>query len=85
MSGQHYYQNLPKSDVRLVLLIVVALLSWFFHHIQYQKYDKLVKYLKYAVINNLNLKNGGTKQTMELFIRASEMYEEHILERRCLY
>lgn len=68
--------------MRLILIIVVALISWFFHHIQYQKYDKLVKYLKYAILNNLTLKNGGSKQTMDLFARASEVYEEHIKERK---
>ena len=34
-------------------------------------------------MNNLTLKNGGTKQTMELFRRASELYDEKMKE--CKY
>lgn len=68
--------------MRLVLLIVIGLLSWFFHHIQYQKYEKLVKYLRQAILNNLNMKNGGSKQTMELFDRAAALYEETTKESK---
>lgn len=82
MSGQHYYRNLPKSDVRVIILVVVALLSWFFHSVQYSKYERAVKFLKNAAENNLSLKNGGTKQTIELYRRASEMYDEHVKERK---
>lgn len=80
VSGEHYYRNLPKSDVRLVVVVVIGLLTWLFYSIQYQKYERVVKYLKTATLANLNLKNGGTKQTMELFRRASEKYEEKIKE-----
>ena len=83
VSGQHYYRNLPKSDVRVVILVVVALISWFFHTIQNQKYQQLVKYLRHAVLNNLTAKNGGTKQTMELFKRAEDVYNDKI--RECKY
>eukprot|EP01031_Cornospumella_fuschlensis_P031224 gene31224-37735_t len=82
VSGQHYYRNLPKSDVRVIVLVVVALLSWFFHSVQYSKYQRVVKFLKHATENNLSLKNGGTKQTIELYRRASEMYDEHVKELR---
>jgi hypothetical protein len=80
VSGQHYYRNLPKSDVRLILVVVVTLLSWFFHSVQQGKYQRAVKYLKSATINNLSLKNGGTKQTLELYRRASDMYETYVKE-----
>eukprot|EP01040_Poterioochromonas_malhamensis_P004843 gene4843-5198_t len=80
VSGQHYYRNLPKSDVRLILLVVVAFLSWFFHTIQNQKYERVIKYLKLTTLNNLSLKNGGTKQTLELYRRATELYEEKVKE-----
>jgi hypothetical protein len=39
-----------------------------------------VKYLKIATLNNLTLKNGGSKQTLELYRRASEMYDEKVKE-----
>lgn len=75
-------RNLPKSDVRLVLVAALLLVSWFFHTIQQQKYEKAVKFLKVATLNNLTLKTGGTKQTMELFKRASELYEQKIEQRK---
>lgn len=34
-------------------------------------------------MNNLTLKNGGSKQTVDLFDRASNLYEEHMKE--CKY
>jgi hypothetical protein len=66
-------------------LVIVGLISWFMRTIQFQKYDRVVKYLKIATLNNLTLKNGGSKQTQELFRRATELYDEHIKERefRC--
>jgi hypothetical protein len=62
-------------------LVIVGLISWFMRTIQFQKYDRVVKYLKIATLNNLTLKNGGSKQTQELFRRATELYDEHIKER----
>ncbi len=70
--------------MRLVVVVVIGLLTWLFYSIQYQKYERVVKYLKTATLANLNLKNGGTKQTMELFRRASEKYEEKIKECQSL-
>lgn len=71
---------MPKSDVRVVIIVVLLLISWFFHTIQMQKYEKAVKFLKTATGNNLTLKNGGTKQTIELFKRASGLYDQHIAQ-----
>lgn len=71
---------MPKSDVRLVILVVIGLISWFFHTIQNQKYQQLVKFLRHSVLNNLTLKNGGTKQTMELYKRAEIVYNDRIRE-----
>lgn len=78
VSGHHYMKNLPKSDVRLVITLVLLLISWFFHTIQYQKYEKAIKFLKNAITNSLNLKNGGTKQTMDLLKRATDIYNDKI-------
>ena len=80
MSGQHYIRNMPKSDARLVITVALLLISWFFHVIQQQKYEKAVKFLRNATLNGLNLKNGGTKQTLELFKRAGELYDQHIAQ-----
>jgi hypothetical protein len=62
------------------LTIVVLLLSWFFHTIQYEKYNKVVRYLKDATLNNLPLKEGGNEQTMELHRRAKNEYEKQVQE-----
>ena len=73
-------QAIPKSDVRIVLALVVVLISWLLHIIQYQKYERVVKYLRTATLNNLGPKNGGTKQTVELYKRAAELYETRVKE-----
>ena len=63
-----------------MILVVIGLISWFFHTIQSQKYQQLVKYLRHAVLNNLTQKTGGTKQTMELFKLAEQVYNDKIRE-----
>lgn len=73
-------QNLPKSDVRLVITIAVLLLSFLLRNIQFQKYERAVKFLKTATLGNLGPKNGGTKQTQELYKRATERYENYLKE-----
>lgn len=75
-------RNLPKSDVRLVLFVALLLLSWFLRHNQFGKYNKVVKFLTEATANNLPLKMGGTPQTIELFKRATELFENHVKENK---
>lgn len=82
MSGQHYIRNIPHSDARLVVIVALLLISWFFHVIQQQKHDKAVKYLRTAASAGLSLKNGGTKQTLDLHSRAAELYNQHIAQRK---
>lgn len=81
VSGEHYMRDVPFSDVRVVLLGTCLLISWFFHVLQQQKYDKAVKFLKNASLNNLGMKGGGTKQTLELHRRATELYEAQLKEK----
>ena len=51
VSGHHYFRNLPKSDVRLVLFLVACLLSWFFYFMQTQRYGIIFKIkIKSAII-----------------------------------
>lgn len=78
VSGEHYIKIVPMSDVRIVLLVVILLISWFFRTIQSQKYEKAVKYLHHATFNNLGLRNGGSRQTLELYRRASEKYDLYL-------
>jgi DnaJ family protein C protein 25 len=82
VSGEHYIRNVPYSDVRIVLTLVVLLISWFFHVIQNQRYEKFSKFLRNATFNNLGVRNGGSKQTLELYRRATELYEIEIKAQR---
>jgi len=78
VSGQYIYQQLPKADVRIILLGIVLFFSILLPVVQYQKWESAVKFLRNATSNNLGLKNGGSKQTQELFRRACEIYEQRI-------
>jgi len=69
---------LPKADLRLIALFIILFLSCLLPVVQYQKYQSAIKYLTQATINNLGLKSGGTKQTLELYRRAIEQYEIQI-------
>jgi len=84
VSGQHYIRNLPKSDVRLILVVVLAIVCAIQYAAQYEKYKRAVNYLRTATLNNLSLKEGGSKQTLELYRRATEMYDEFVKERKLL-
>ena len=78
MSGKYYFHQLPKADLRIIVLGIVLFLSGLLPVVQYQKHEAAVRYLKNATLNNLGLKSGGSKQTMELFRRASELYDAHL-------
>jgi predicted helicase len=45
-----------------------------------QRYERVVKYLNNCALNNLGPKNGGSKQTQDLFERAVSVYEAEIQE-----
>lgn len=57
---------------------IVLFLSVLLPVVQYQRYLTAIQYLTNATMNNLSLRSGGTKQTTELFQRASEAYEVHM-------
>lgn len=78
VSGQHLMRNVPKTNVAVVLAVFIGLMSWLSYTIQYQKYEKVVKFLKVTTLNNLQLGMGGTKQTVELYRRATELYYAHV-------
>lgn len=80
MSGEHYAKNLPKSDVRLVIAVAVGLITWLLHTVQFQKYQRVVKYLRTATLHNLDARSGGNPQTQELHKRAVAQYDEQIKE-----
>ena len=78
VSGHHYFRNLPKSDVRLVLFLVACLLSGFFYFMQNQRYEEAVKKIKNAMENTTKGGKGSSKQIVDLQNRAAAMYDEHI-------
>ena len=69
---------LPKSPVTLVIIFVILIISGFMHAIQQQKYQKAIKFLKDKSKNNIPLKQGGTKHTMEIYRRACSLYEQKL-------
>ncbi len=71
-------RNMPHTDVRVVIFFALLLISWFFRHIQFSKYNKAVKFLTTSAAANLPLKSGGTPQTLELHKRACELYDNHM-------
>ena len=80
MTGKHYFRKLPDADIRLIVAGVVLFLSVLLPVVQHQRYMTAINYLTTATLNNLPLRNGGSKQTMELFQRASDQYEAHLRE-----
>ena len=75
MTGKYYFRALPKADVRLIIACVIIFFSVLLHIVQYQKWQTAVKFLTHATMNNLGLKNGGTKETLELYRRAEELFK----------
>jgi DnaJ domain len=76
VSGHHYFRNLPKSDVRLVIFLVACLLSWFFYVMQNQKYEAAMKSIKTAMANVSGA--SQPKQITDLQNRAAALYEDYI-------
>jgi curved DNA-binding protein CbpA len=77
VSGHHYFRNLPKSDVRLILLVVALLLSGFFWVMQNQKYENAVKSVKAQMANSIKGGNQA-KQISDLQKHAEDLYNAHI-------
>jgi hypothetical protein len=62
----------------VILFLLILLLSVLLPAIQYQKWQTAMNYLKHTSLQNLSLKAGGTKQTIEIHRRARERYDEII-------
>ena len=76
VSGHHPEKVAPKTSLTMVIIGFLLILSLFVHFVQLQRYEKLNKYLSHAAFNNLGIKAGGTKQTLELNKRAVSIYNE---------
>ncbi len=80
VSGHYIMKKLPQTDVGIIIAVIIIFFSILLPWNQQQKYEQAIRFLKEATINNLTLKNGGTKQTIELFRRAKERYETKMAE-----
>jgi DnaJ family protein C protein 25 len=79
VSGHHYMRTLPKSDVRLVIILVACLISWMMHVMQEHKHQSFMKHLKDSVLKCAgNAKSNN--QTLALFKRCQTLYEAKMKE-----
>ena len=76
VSGHYVMKDIPKSDVGIVVTAIIVLISFFMYSVQKGRYDRTINYLKNATMQNLGVKNGGSKETQELYRRAVERYEQ---------
>jgi hypothetical protein len=75
VSGTHYYRNLPKSNVWVILILLLSLFSLLMHVLQTQRHEYGVKALVKLAILNAGVKLGGSKESQEIYRRAAEMYD----------
>jgi hypothetical protein len=78
VSGRYFMRNMPKSNVVVVILVVLSLLSALMYYVQLQNYLETKKYLLNAVLNNLGPNNGGSEYTADLFKELSCKYNDNV-------
>jgi hypothetical protein len=61
----------------MVITCLLLLLSIFLHVVKQNKHDRAKRFLLDRVLNGKTEQNGGTRQTMQLFVEAEEKYKEH--------
>jgi hypothetical protein len=76
VSGTYFMRNMPKSNVLVVLTVVLLLLSVLLWHVQMQNHDQVKEKLRKAVMENLGPKNGGSQYTADLFDVCTERFQE---------
>lgn len=61
--GEYFYTTYaPQTDVRLVLLILIVVVSIFQSVVQHQKHQRLCRYLTRAAVKGWGLHEGGTRE-----------------------
>lgn len=78
VSGDFYLRAMPKSDIRLVIILFFMFVSLLQYLYQNSKYQSIVKKLFDAALNNLTEKQGGSRETQELYELAKTTYEDTI-------
>lgn len=71
---QHYYMALPKAPLWAVVVFCLAALSVFLHVVQGTRHARALRILKEKVGKGLQERDGGNRQTTELFRLAEERY-----------
>eukprot|EP00752_Nemacystus_decipiens_P001874 g1805.t1 len=75
--GHHWVMRYASaSDVRVVLLGLLILISFFAYGIQHTRYTTAVRYLRKAAERNLGPKSGGNAATMQLRREAEALLAE---------
>ena len=82
VSGYHSIRDIPKSDLGLVLFGVVIIASIVMHYAANARHSEVTQKLKNAIFNNLGVKNGGTRETLQYHREAMKIYEKVVAERR---
>jgi len=66
--GEYFYTTYaPQSDVRLVILAFIIIVSIFYPVVQYQKYQRVCRFLTQAAVKGWGLHEGGTKEVRGLY------------------
>jgi len=76
VSGQYFMRNMPKSNVFVVLTVVLLLLSALLWQVQMQNHNEVKNKLRSAVMENLGPKNGGSEYTASLFQVCMDRFQE---------
>eukprot|EP00903_Cladosiphon_okamuranus_P008087 g7797.t1 len=75
--GHHWVMRYASaSDVRVVLLGLLILISFFAYGVQHTRYTTAVRYLRKAAERNLGPKSGGNATTMQLRREAEALLAE---------
>ena len=78
---EHYYKALPKAPLSLVIVFALLLLSAFLHVTQLNRHERALRILRDKVGRGLSEREGGNKQTVELFRQAEERYVAFVQQR----
>lgn len=79
VSGKFMFRDMPQSNVFVVIVVCLVLLSALLHVIQSGNHEKAKKELVDAVMANVSLKMGGNKQVLEVSVSEILLYEIGII------
>ena len=80
VSGHYILKAFPKSDISFVIAGIIIFLSFLSPFNQWLRYNDFKKKLKYAVMNNLPVRQGGSAISQEIYRLAVEKYNVKLAE-----